>query len=92
MISKELTECERQVLPDHDVVVFAKDQPQYEPLPAVRLHGPCGMVLTRWELTDQERAAIALGMDVYLALYTFDQPLQPIRLTVGLPLISPAEV
>jgi hypothetical protein len=81
----ELTAEERKALSAHKVIVFAKDQPQYIPLPAVVLDGVHGRVITRWTLTEEERQAVLEGADLYLELLTFGQPLQPMRLTVGGP-------
>lgn len=64
-------------------VVFAKDQPEYLPLPAlVRSDSPDRPVTSRWRLTYQEREKIANGADVVLTLLTFGDPLQPITLEV----------
>lgn len=62
-------------------IVYAKDQPQYLPLPVLR--SPKGVVLSRWKLSDEERAAIAEGADLYLSMHTDFQPLQPIALQVA---------
>jgi hypothetical protein len=61
-------------------VVYAANQPQYNPLPA--LVDAEGTVHTRWQLTEDERRAIMDGACVTLALMTFGDPLQPIRLGV----------
>ena len=62
--------------------VYAKDQPQYNPLPTLVGTGRDGKVLSRWILTQEERDAIAVGADIYLTLLTFGDPLQPIILEV----------
>ncbi len=62
-------------------VVYAKDQPEYRQLPALRSED--GVVLTRWTLTDEEREALHSGADLFLFIHTHNQPLQPIRLEVG---------
>ena len=41
--------------------------------------------MTRWVLSDEERAQVAAGEDVYLTLLTFGQPMQPITLEIGRP-------
>ena len=61
-------------------VVFAKDQPQYLPLPARRTDD--GRVITEWSLTEEERDRIARGENIRLTLLTFNQPLQPIVLEI----------
>jgi hypothetical protein len=57
-------------------VVYAKDQPEYLPLPALRSED--GRVMSRWELSDEEREMIAGGADVFVTVLTFNQALQPI--------------
>lgn len=61
-------------------VVYAKDQPEYIPLPVIR--SPRGVVMSRWTLTSEEREAVASGADILLCCHTFNQPLQPISLEV----------
>ena len=58
-------------------------QPEYDALPALR--SPEGLTVTRWSPTDDERAAIANGADIYVSVLTFNQPFQAQRLTVGFP-------
>jgi hypothetical protein len=79
------------VLPPHDLVTYAKDQPQYRPLPVVRLHGRNGRVITRWQLTAEERLRVMSGEDIYIEILTFHEPLQPILPTVGLRGMCPAD-
>lgn len=73
------------VLPGVDLseVVFAKDQPQYIPLPAFR--SPEGDVTSRWRLTFRERLRILIFGDLWLTVATFGRPLQPVRLQVTPP-------
>lgn len=61
-------------------VTYAKDQPEYLPLPSLKSED--GRVVSRWTLTVEERAKIAAGADIFLTLHTFNNPLQPILLTV----------
>lgn len=75
-------------IPGHesDEFVIAKDQPQYIPLPAVAIQTPEGIaVVTRWRPTDEERAQLAAGADIWLSSLTFGGPLQPVRLTIECP-------
>jgi hypothetical protein len=62
------------------LVVFAKDQPQYTPLPAAV--GRDGLVMTEWEFTAEELARVVNGGRVRLWIYTFGHPLQPVQLEV----------
>lgn len=64
-------------------IVFAKDQPQYIPIRALKSSHANGRVTTRWTLTDDQRKAVAEGADIFLMLLTFHEPLQPIQLATG---------
>lgn len=68
-------------LEDHEILI-AKDQPEYIPLPALRLNGPEKPVMSRWRLTPEEKLKIEQGGDIVLTLLTFGSPLQPICLEV----------
>ena len=57
-------------------VIFAKDQPEYQPLPALRM--PDGEVYTCWEFTDEEIESVIRTRCIYFKQLTFNQPLQPI--------------
>jgi len=61
-------------------VVLAKDQPQYEPLPIVRLPGKEWPLISRWRFTDEERAAVTAGADVLLTQLTFGNLFHPVSL------------
>lgn len=61
-------------------VVFARDQPQYRPLPALLCAD--GTVLTEWIPSEAELAALARGEHVRVWIWTFGQPLQPIAVEV----------
>ena len=63
-------------------VVLGKDQPEYLPLPCVSLDTPARPMLTRWELSDEERMALAQGADIVLTQLTFAHPFQPVHLQV----------
>ncbi len=65
-------------------ITFAKTQQDvYIPLRAITDHT---RVITRWEPTPEQRAAIAAGDDIFLECLTFGSKLQPVRLTVGMTL------
>jgi hypothetical protein len=57
-------------------VVFAKDQPEYMPLPAFK--DPSGGVVTCWELTPEERLELFNTGKLWIKQLTFNQPLQPV--------------
>lgn len=86
-------------LPAHTHHVLAKDQPQYQPLPLIQLEGSEGRCISRWRLTDDERAAIAAGADLFIEQLTFNPGLrdpnrlyQPILPVVGLRDFCPADI
>lgn len=62
--------------------VFAKDQPQYQPLPAKVTPGPNGEVTTVWELTDKELEEVIRTKRISLSQWTFNKGLQPIKMFV----------
>lgn len=61
-------------------VTWAKDQPQYQPLPSYVLPGD--IVVTCWRPTEEEIQAIQRGEPIMLSMWTFGHPLQPVMLTV----------
>lgn len=58
------------VLPgqEHREIIYAKNQPEYLPLPAIVMQGPEREVLTRWELTNEEKIVLLSGGQIYLSL------------------------
>lgn len=58
-------------------VEFAKDQPEYQMLPAHVSSAAQGVVTTCWELNDIEVAAIVKHRRIWLQQMTFGEPLQP---------------
>lgn len=73
--------CDTMSLPE---ICFAKDQPEYLPLPAYRSLD--GYVVTRWRLTWRERIRVMLRGDLWLSVMTFNKPLQPVKLLTEFPL------
>jgi hypothetical protein len=67
---------------DSRAVVLAEHQQEYQSLPSVQT--PKGSVISRWTFTDEERARIAAGEDLYLTVYTFGHRPQPVCLSVGI--------
>lgn len=66
-----------------DEVVYAADQPEYQPLPAFKCVN--GKILTRWELNEEEKRLVVEQGYLYLAVNTFNQPLQPVFLSATPP-------
>lgn len=61
-------------------VIMGEHQPEYQDLPAIRT--PLGHVITRWRLTDEERARVMAGEDLYLTIWSHG-PINPVSLSVG---------
>ena len=64
-------------------VVFAKDQPEYSPLPAYV--GANGKVTCCWELSDEELKTLCETKKIWHQILTFENPLQPQLLLVEKP-------
>ncbi len=64
-------------------VVFAKDQPEYQPLPAFRNNSPEGEVISCWQLSYRERLKILITGKLWVNLLTFNKPLTPSFFTVN---------
>lgn len=62
-------------------VTFAEYQPEYLNLPALRFQD--GVVVTRWQMSWRERLSVLLSGSVYLSVLTFNQPLQPMKLSTS---------
>jgi hypothetical protein len=65
--------------------VFAKDQSEYQPLPACRIEGPEGRIVCCWSLSWRERWRILFTGRVWHQVLTFNQPLQPQLLSAAKP-------
>lgn len=68
--------------------VYAKDQPEYLPLPARKTHD--GMVITCWSLTWRERFKILFTGRIWWSVLTFNRPLQPLLPSVDRPFAGTA--
>lgn len=67
-------------------VASAKDQPEHMPSPAMKIpKDPHGLVITRWQLSPEELERVKETGTIHLSILMFDQPLQPVLLTVDSP-------
>ncbi len=64
-------------------VIYAKDQPEYNPLPAERWKD--GTVVSKWKFSWKERLNILFNGSIYLSILTFNNALQPVRLSIDRP-------
>ncbi len=69
-------------------ILYAKDQPEYLPLPAIPRPDGNG-IITRWELTWRERWQIWWTGNLYIEVLTFGGRLQPMKPSVTNPLEEP---
>lgn len=67
-------------LPEHNVV-FVKDQPEYQPLPAHRNEGDMGEVISCWRLSFRERLRLLITGRLWMSLAMFGKSLTPSFLT-----------
>ena len=61
----------------HQNIIFAKDQPEYTPLPALRLDSKNGEVISCWKMSLKERLIVLFTGRVWLSLLSFNKPLTP---------------
>ena len=66
-------------------VVFAKDQPEYQPLHSHKTDD--GLITSCWKLSFIERVKILLSGCLYLQVLTFNKPLQPLKMSVDKPVL-----
>lgn len=64
-------------------IVYAKDQPEYLPLPCHKTED--GTVTSCWGLSFMERIRVALTGRIYVRILTFNFQLQPLKLLVKKP-------
>ena len=66
--------------------VFAKDQPEYQPLPALAVGDSKGTIITCWQLDEDDvEAILANDSRLWLSQLTFGQALQPQLPTANCP-------
>lgn len=64
-------------------VVFAKDQPEYLPLPAFKNDSPQGEVIFCQSLSLKERIKVLFTGKIWVSLLTFNKPLTPSFMSVN---------
>ena len=67
----------------HQNVVYAKDQPEYLPLPALKIESEYGEVISCWRLSFWERIKVLFTGKIWLSLMSFNQPLTPSMMSVN---------
>ena len=78
--------------PNEPRLYFARDQAQYNTLPALRGPGPemggQGKVTSRWQLSFRECLRVFWTGEIWLQMLTFDEPLQPVKILTEEPTIE----
>lgn len=64
-------------------ITFAENQPEYSPLPAFK--NAKGEVIICWKLSFKERLMALLFGKIWHEVLTFNNPLQPIKLSLSKP-------
>lgn len=67
----------------HQNVEFAKDQDEYNTLPALRIDSPQGEVISCWKVSFKERIKVLFFGRVWLSLMSFNKPLTPSYMSVN---------
>ena len=67
----------------HQNVIYSKDQPEYQPLPALKLDTPEGEVISCWHMSFKERVKVLFTGKVWLSLMMFKKPLTPSFMSVN---------
>lgn len=63
--------------------VYAKDQPQYLPLPVHKIVGDSGVVISCWNMGFLERLKVLFSGRIFVSNLTFNKALQPQRLAAS---------
>jgi hypothetical protein len=77
-------------LPNDEMVIYAKDQPQYLQLPMWKGPDPEGRRVARFKLTWKERVSVLFYGSIWLSVLTFGNSLQPVKLDTDCPLMASA--
>jgi len=60
---------------------YAKDQPEYQTLPSLKLDTIEGEVISCWSLSFKERIRILFTGCIWMSIWTFNNELQPSKLS-----------
>lgn len=58
-------------------MIFAKDQPEYLPLPVHAVDEPQNRIISQWKFSFWERVRVLFGANMWFIQMAFHQPLQP---------------
>jgi hypothetical protein len=72
-------------------IVFGEGQPEYQPLPALKIpNDHTGMVVTCWQLSEEEMEEVKRTGKIFLSQFTFNDPLQPVLMSPDLSILIEA--
>ena len=67
----------------HQNVVYAENQPEYIPLPALRLNTTEAEVISCWKLSFKERVKVIFTGIVWVSMASFNKPIMPLFLSIS---------
>ena len=67
----------------HQTTIFAENQPEYIPIPTLKIDSPNGEVISCWSLSFKERIRVLIFGEVWMSLSTFNKPLTPSMLSTN---------
>jgi hypothetical protein len=70
--------------PGHNII-YSANQPEYQPLPALKLDNKEGEAIFCWQLTWKERLRLLFTGKLWQSIYTFNHPLQPVMISPTAP-------
>ena len=70
---------------NQQTIIIAENQEEYQNLPAEVRKNEEGEIISCWQPTFIERVKILFGANVYSLLSTFEDNIQPQRITIGYP-------
>ena len=67
----------------HQNSTYAKNQLEYQPLPALKIEGEEGHVVSCWKMSFKERIIVLFTGKIWMNLMSFNKPLMPSFLSVN---------
>ena len=67
----------------HQNCTYAENQPDYMPLPALKIQSEYGEVVSCWRMSFRDRVKVLFTGKVWLSLMSFNKPLTPSFMSVN---------
>jgi len=64
--------------------IYGEGQKEYLPLPAYKEDNESGLVVTCWELNEEEIKELIEKKRLYVGMMTFNEPLQPLLVATSI--------